>query len=745
MTAADLETAVPGAARRPRPPSDTSIRYVSLVAMALVTTTVIYTRAWLDPLGPDSSYQSCLAAFNQMAAQPGTLGFAESRAPGLVDCLGQDAGVAVLLAAGGVVLLTLIAFGIYLLLPWWRIRRRGLVRVKDGTALAGFLAAQVDQVGMRRMPGFWVAPHATWPQGVAFGSQLWPQVQLNAGLVQWLHQPERRPMLAAIVRHELGHIRNRDLDHTALTIATWRSFLLVGLLPYAALKLLRPDSLQPRIALSVAALTVIMYLTYFSILRVREFHADATAQDSAAGPDDESALRQAVAGSHRPRLPWLSSHPSSTRRLELLNGSSSGLLTGVSTVAGAGLALAVTQANASIMVTELFVALVPKSFAMAGNLYFLAALGSTLLLASLCATVAWQRPGRTAPYVGALTVGFLVGQPLSIFYSGAGVWGVFGYPWMRAMVASGFLALLFTALLAWMRDCAEVWGRSRTSMVVAAGLASLAWHPALAAWTGYQDSVYLTSLHPSPNFPAWTYALRPPGTEFALSEYMPIFLVGTFPMIAVVLALPVLYFAVGAARSRQPDVRRGLSLAIGIGVAAAAACAGLATLMGAAVWAYGGPSQLKNLEGAGTYQMMTTVWLTAASAGLSAAVTALAARTARAGLAAVSALVTAGALLLLSPLPTALAMCGPRRLLECAPAARLTFGVQGVLGVPRALAAACVLATAAVLLVRRRQRPSEAPAAPMRRPALAFLAALTLILLGGLAAGGWFGYGLVRG
>ena len=45
--------------------------------------------------------------------------------------------------------------------------------------------------------------------------------------------------IGAIVLHELGHIRNRDIDQTYLAIAIWWAFVVAALLPMAVLLILR--------------------------------------------------------------------------------------------------------------------------------------------------------------------------------------------------------------------------------------------------------------------------------------------------------------------------------------------------------------------------------------------------------------------------------------------------------------------------------------------------------------------------
>src|SRR5262249_39712482 len=129
---------------------------------------------------------------------------------------------------------------IYLLTPLLRIRFRGLSRVDgQGSArLSAYLAELVDTAGMRKPPIFWVDPADRAVRGVGFGRCGSGHIQLSAGLVErWAgDRPGDRQVVAAVVLHELAHVRNRDIGYTYLTMATWRAFVAVALAPYLVVK-----------------------------------------------------------------------------------------------------------------------------------------------------------------------------------------------------------------------------------------------------------------------------------------------------------------------------------------------------------------------------------------------------------------------------------------------------------------------------------------------------------------------------
>ena len=65
---------------------------------------------------------------------------------------------------------------------------------------------------------------------MAFGLPWRRYVRLNAGLVVLRGQDPDG--FRATIRHELAHLSNRDVDLTFATVAIWRAFTVVALLPF---------------------------------------------------------------------------------------------------------------------------------------------------------------------------------------------------------------------------------------------------------------------------------------------------------------------------------------------------------------------------------------------------------------------------------------------------------------------------------------------------------------------------------
>jgi hypothetical protein len=129
----------------------------------------------------------------------------------------------------------------------------------------------------------------------------------------------RRPELfTGVVLHELAHVRNRDITQTYLAVAIWRAFVVAAVVPLAVLLIVGDLSSPWRITWRVAVLALTVYLLRNSIVRSREFDADARVREL----DPDTALGQ-VLESMPPRpgrglwhLGWL--HPSGQERAAAL-------------------------------------------------------------------------------------------------------------------------------------------------------------------------------------------------------------------------------------------------------------------------------------------------------------------------------------------------------------------------------------------------------------------------------------------
>ncbi|ROO85740.1 peptidase M48-like protein [Actinocorallia herbida] len=137
----------------------------------------------------------------------------------------------------------------------------------------------------------------TGAEGRTYGLPGSYRVELSDALLEGEPGSPERDLkrLRGVLRHELAHLRNRDVGVTQLTIALRRSVLGTAALPALLAWTTRPQS--PAILLAVALSAALLWLEYAAVLRAREYHADAAVQD----PDFVQVLRDMEKA--RPKTP----------------------------------------------------------------------------------------------------------------------------------------------------------------------------------------------------------------------------------------------------------------------------------------------------------------------------------------------------------------------------------------------------------------------------------------------------------
>lgn len=143
------------------------------------------------------------------------------------------------------------------------------------------------------------------PAGMAFGFGADQYVCLNEGLHAAFVNRHSSRTFDAVVLHELAHVANRDVGKTTFSIALGRVFTalaitLAGLLNgYVVIALLERIASQraldgevwagvaaiTRITVSAALLLILVEVARSSVLRVREYHADARARAWMGDPE----------------------------------------------------------------------------------------------------------------------------------------------------------------------------------------------------------------------------------------------------------------------------------------------------------------------------------------------------------------------------------------------------------------------------------------------------------------------------
>ncbi|MGV9654462.1 M48 family metallopeptidase [Streptomyces sp. NPDC003554] len=192
------------------------------------------------------------------------------------ECFGYLSALrpVVVIAGLAVLAVVVLALLLYAVMPAWQIRRQHLV------ALTGVDIAALDAEleNMRReadvtQVAFLMDPLDLRVSGRAFGLPRRRYVVLSRGLIHCCSiDPE---LFRAIVLHELGHIRNRDIDAAYLAVAIWRAFAVLVLAPAVVLAVLSGPEGWIFLGGRLAGLAVVVLLIRNGVLRSRELHADA--------------------------------------------------------------------------------------------------------------------------------------------------------------------------------------------------------------------------------------------------------------------------------------------------------------------------------------------------------------------------------------------------------------------------------------------------------------------------------------
>ncbi len=273
-------------------PARTSFRFALLIAAVAASSFIVYQLIFLaTPRGPAmvSLMHRCEAPAGA-ARSKGLFAYASALHQARVCWLGAERteawwglfGVGVLVAVAG---------AIFLAQPWWYRRRRHLSELTgDGAAE---LVSRLEGVRQRAGVGpvVWLLqPLNARLSAFAFGRPGRRFVAVSGGAaVAAVRKPAA---FDAVILHELAHVKNRDIDQTYLALAIWRAFVVAALLPLAVLMVTWQLGPPQRYLWRVAVLALIVYLLRNSVLRSREFDADARAREL----DPETQLGTVLAG-----------------------------------------------------------------------------------------------------------------------------------------------------------------------------------------------------------------------------------------------------------------------------------------------------------------------------------------------------------------------------------------------------------------------------------------------------------------
>ncbi|MBQ1076186.1 M48 family metalloprotease [Micromonospora sp. C31] len=464
------------------------------------------------------------------------------------SCLRPAVAEPFTLVAVGLGVLVVVAVALYLAHPWWIVRRSRARRLPSD--LVHGLADDLDGLrrdsGLTRAPQWWLVPHRGTPSGQAYGLPGRRRIQLDAGLL--VLRATDAPAFRAVVAHELAHLRNRDVDLTYLTIAVWRAYLLVAVLP-PLLLLVHPGLITAptrwtwrtstivsapgftaRFLGTLIALGCLVYLLRNAVLRARETYADRVAADAGATAAAMTAILERLPAPGR----WLDrwgTHPLPGRRLRAIRDPREASRPTHWNLVAAGLPAGVLTTNLALT-AGLGLGLDPllgtALLGLAVGPWLGAMLASTVWRAAQAA-VANAAPAHRVPFwltSGPVLVGsFLVGTLMSLAVITGTPGSIGGSGPASTLVAGLLLTVAAVALAAWTDSTARAvlsgsatrrtdptaasattsaavrsGGPARWALPATLGAAGLAGGAALAVWLPYSmiRFGFALSLGPAP-------------------------------------------------------------------------------------------------------------------------------------------------------------------------------------------------------------------------------------------------------
>jgi hypothetical protein len=304
-------------------PTATTGRFVLLVLLMLTGSAYTYDWYFGGPTAWSDRYDHCGAIAN---FQAGILA-PNSVTGNYLGCVVSvdHARFGVDAAAVAVVVLVIVAVHTFSgqVLIWWRKLVPPPADLYPDSV--NEIRAMIGQAGLRRAPTVLIDPYREVRCGRVFGCFGRYYLRLNLSMLR--PDAENAVLRRAIVRHELAHLRNRDVDVTGLTIAAGRVFTVLVALPLVVLGFTRHSPFIGQIWWRLAVVLVLVIVVRAAVIRSREHYADVTASVSGIA-QGEPGFRAEAFPEPEPPAPgpgvvgqlvqwlaaWVRMHPSTHRR-----------------------------------------------------------------------------------------------------------------------------------------------------------------------------------------------------------------------------------------------------------------------------------------------------------------------------------------------------------------------------------------------------------------------------------------------
>jgi Zn-dependent protease with chaperone function len=373
----------------------------------------------------------------------------------------------------------------------------------------GRVAELAAEAGIRRVPRLERGP-VSQRDAFSYGAPGRPRVVLPPAVaVRW----RDRELFDPLVRHELAHVRHRDVALAWLARSVWYALAPLLILPLAVSVLSSDHSILADLLWRAVLLGLTVLLVSAALLRSREYDADLRAAQFAGETESLTALlRRSPRRPERSRLRQLAArHPSPDQRILVLQdpGRAAGVtfLDGFSSAFLAGLLFPLVSAVVLVLFTGSGRTDLGDSVAalVAGPL-----LGGSVGLGLWRAAVAGRSSGtgrQVGPVALGVAAGLVLGQLASLAGTGSGPGGGLDHPaWLAVSAALGAGATVLSAGLAQLGTDAVPRLHRRAAVVAIVVIGGLIFASALWIGTTLQLVLDFSGLPPARG---WLVTLLP--------------------------------------------------------------------------------------------------------------------------------------------------------------------------------------------------------------------------------------------
>ena len=347
------------------------------------------------------------------------------------------------------------------------------------------MAELAAETGIRRMPRIERGP-ASQRDAFSYGAPGRPRVVLPPAVaVRW----RDRELFDPLVRHELAHVRHRDVALAWLARSVWYALAPLLILPLVVSLLSSDHSILADLLWRAALLGLTVLLVSAALLRSREYDADLRAARVAGEIESLTALLRRSSGGHdrNPLRQLVARHPTPDQRILVLQDPERAagvtFLDGFSPAFLAGLLFPLVSTVVVVMFTGSGRTDLGDSVAalVAGPL-----LGGSVGLGLWRAAVAGRVAGirrQAGPVALGVAAGLVLGQLASLAGTGSGTAGGLDHPALLAVSAAlGVGATVLSAGLAQLGADAAPRLHRRVAIVAIVAIDGLVFASAL--WIG---------------------------------------------------------------------------------------------------------------------------------------------------------------------------------------------------------------------------------------------------------------------